>query len=284
MRRRVSPAAGTAALIVVAVLLGASTVARNREYASALTLAETTLARWPTEIAHGMVGSELVGLGRDAEALPELRMAAAADPRARYNLGITLFNRKDYEAAIRELEILAREHPMREEIPLARRAMGTAYALQQKWPEAVVQYRLVLSMLPSDQATKRLLTNTLADQGIAMGRAGRFADAASSFRQALELEPGHVVARHNLATALYDSGDIAGALAEARQATALDPGHAPSHDLIGRALALQGRYDEALAELQQALRLSPDDHEIQDDLSKVLAVSGGPNARRQSVK
>ena len=207
-----------------------------------------------------------------------------ADPRARYNLGITLFNRKDYEAAIRELEIFAREHLMREENPSARRTIGNAYALQRKWPEAAVQYRLVLAMLPSDQPTKRLLIDTLTNQGIAMGSAGRFADAVSSFRQALELDPAHVVARQNLATALYDSGDIPGALAEAREAAALDPGHAPSYDLIGRALALQGRYDEAIAELQQALRLSPNDREIRDDLTRVLAASSRPIGRRQSVK
>lgn len=280
LRRRVPLLAGRAALLLVALMLGTATIARNREYASPLTLAETTLARWPTEIAHGMVGSELASLGRDDEALPELRMAAAADPRARYNLGITLFNRKDYQGAIGELELLAREHPMREEIPSARRTMGNAYALQQNWPEAASQYRLVLSMLPSDQATKRLLIETLTNQGIAMGSAGRFTEAVRSLRQALELDPKHVVARHNLAAALYDSGDVPGALAEARQVVTVDPGYAPSYDLIGRGLALQGRYDEAVAALRQALRLSPNDREIQDDLSRVLAASSG--SKRES--
>ena len=36
------------------------------------------------------------------------RLAAAVEPRARYNLGITLFNLTDYQGAIRELEALAR--------------------------------------------------------------------------------------------------------------------------------------------------------------------------------
>jgi protein O-mannosyl-transferase len=284
VRRRMSLAAGAVALIVVAALLGAATIVRNREYASALTLARTTLARWPTDIAHGMVGSELAGLGRDDEALPELRIGAQADPRARYNLGITLFNRKDYDAAIRELEILAREHPMREEIPSARRTIGNAYALQQKWPEAAVQYRLVLSMLPSDQVTKRLLIDTLTNLGTSMGSAGRYADAANSFRQALEVDPEYVVARNGLATALYDSGDIPSALAEARRALVADARYTPSHDLVGRALAVLGRYDEAIAELRLAQRLSPNDAEIQDDLSRVLAVSSGSKGRREGAK
>src|SRR5262249_22070716 len=157
-------------------------------------------------------------------------------------------NLKDYPAAISELEMLAREYPTREEIPSARRTIGNAYAVQAKWPEAVAQYLLVLSMLPAEQSTRRLLRATLVHDGIANARSGHFVDAVGSFRQALELDPGDIVARKNLATALYDSGDISGALTEARQAAARDPNQASLHDLIGRALAVQGRYDEAIAE------------------------------------
>jgi tetratricopeptide (TPR) repeat protein len=280
VNRLVSPfLVGATVLILATAALSAATVARNREYASALTLARTTLARWPSAVAHGMVGAELAALGRDDEALPELRVAAPVDPRARYNLGITLFNLKDYEGAIRELEMLAREHPMREEVPLARRAIGNAYALQRKWPEALLQYRLVLSMVPSDRTTERLLIDTLINHGTALSRAGRLADAATAFRQASELDPSSVLARHNLAMALYDTGDIAGALAQARLTIVTNGGDAASYDLIARALAQQGRYDEAVEQLQQALRLSPNDSQIQDDLRQVLAGRSGSKRR-----
>jgi tetratricopeptide (TPR) repeat protein len=282
VRRFASPALATAVLMVATGALATLTLARNREYSSALTLARTTLVRWPTEVAHGMVGTELAALGRDDEALPELRIAAAADPRARYNLGLTLFNRKDFEGAIRELETVAREYPLREEIPPARRAIGNAYALQRKWPEAILQYRRVLSMAPSDQVTERLLIDTLNNQGTALGRAGRFADAVTAFRQALGLDPSSAITRNNLATALYDSGDIAGALAEARLAIATNGGDAASYDLIARALALQGQYDEAVEQLQQALRLSPNNRDIQDDLRQVLAARSGSKRREPS--
>jgi protein O-mannosyl-transferase len=274
-RRLAPPTLAATALVVASVALAMLTLARNREYSSALTLARTTLARWPTDVAHGMVGAELAALGRDDEALPELRIAAAADPRARYNLGITLFNRKDYEGAIRELETLAREHPLREEIPPARRAIGNAYAARGNWPEAVLQYRRVLSMIPSDQETRRLLVDTLNNQGTALARAGRFAGAIAAFRQALELDPSSAIARHNLPAALYDAGDTAGALAEARRTIAANGGDAISYDLAARVLALQGQYDEAVEQLQQALRLSPNDRDIQDDLRQVLAARAG---------
>jgi protein O-mannosyl-transferase len=283
-RRFRSPALGRVALLVTAAALGALTVARNSEYASALTLAQTTLARWPSASAHGMLGAELASLGRDAEALPELRRAADVDPRAHYNFGITLFNLNDDEGAIRELEAFARAYPLREEIPAAWRVIGTAFARQGNWAEAVRRLRVALGMTPADQATRRLLVSTLIDQGNALGRAGRYADAAASFRQALELEPSSAIARHALAAALYDGGDAAGALVEARRTVAAAPSHAGSYDVIGRALASQGRYDEAVDQLRHALRLDPNDTAIQDDLATVLAARAGSRRLVPPVK
>jgi protein O-mannosyl-transferase len=124
IRARVSRVAALAVLAGVVVALGAMTVVRNRDYSSGLALAESTLRRWPTDVAHGMVGAELMALDRDDEAIPELRLAARSDPRARYNLGASLFNVKQYDAAANELVGMADEHPQRDEAPLARSATG----------------------------------------------------------------------------------------------------------------------------------------------------------------
>jgi protein O-mannosyl-transferase len=271
VNRRMTPVLGIVLLAVTTTALAAATQVRHREYGSALELARTTLERWPSSVAHGMVGGELAALGRDQEAIPDLRIAAIADPLARYNLGITLFNQKDYAGTIRELEQLARDFPMREEIPLARRAIGNAYAQQQKWADAIAQYRLVLSMVPSDQIALRLLVETLLHQGTSLASAGRPSEAIAAFREARDRDPSNAIARHNLAVALFDSGDLASALAEARLTIATIGGDAASYDLIGRALALQGKFDEAADALEQALRLNPNDRETQDDLKQVAA-------------
>ena len=127
-------------LTVTTIGLAAATQFRHLEYRSGLELAHTTLERWPSPVAHGMVGGELARLGRDQEAIPELRLAASTDPVARYNLGVTLLNLRDNVGAIRELEQFVRDYPLREETPLARRALGTAYAQQTQWADAIAQY------------------------------------------------------------------------------------------------------------------------------------------------
>ena len=106
VRQRLTRKLAGVALAVFAVVFGALTVKRNAEHHSWMTLAQTTLERWPTDVAHAAVGGELSRLRRDEEALPLLRIGARSDVRARYNLGITLFNLERYGEAIRELEVL----------------------------------------------------------------------------------------------------------------------------------------------------------------------------------
>src|SRR5262249_4229411 len=145
--------------------LAMSTVVRNQEYASGLKLAETTLARWPSPTAHAMVGGELAALGRDLEALPELRIAAPLDPRARYNLGITHFNLGDDAQAIRESGVCGRRYLAGEEIPLGHRALVSANAGQRKGSDAAAEYRAALAMVPADRPTRELLIETLFNRG-----------------------------------------------------------------------------------------------------------------------
>jgi Flp pilus assembly protein TadD len=139
-------------------------------------------------------------------------------------------------------------------------------------------------MRPSDQDLRRLLIDTLVNQGVALARAERYPGAIAALGQALALDRNGVAVRHTFATALYDSGDITGALVEAGATLQLDPGHAPSHDLIGRGLALQGRYEEAVDELQRAVHLSPNDPQLQDDLRQTLAVRSASKRTRTAVR
>ena len=253
--------------------LGAATLARNREYASSLTLAQSVLRRWPTDIAHGMMGSELVSLHREAEAIPELRLAARTDPRSRYNLGVAFFNLKRYDEAIAELKGMADENPMLGDVPSARRIMGHAYALQHNWTKAANELTLTLSMAPRDAEARTMLVDVLNNQGLEYVDAGKLDQAVAAFRRATGVDPQRTDVRHNLAAALFDRHDPAAAEQEARQAVALNPADAGSYDLLGRALAVQGKMTEAIAQLHEALRLAPNDEQFRDDLQRVLSAA-----------
>ena len=266
---RRAPKATVGIVLLLAVVLAAATASRNRDYATELALAESNLAHWPTDVAHGMVGSALMQLHRHDEALEELRLAARTAPRSRYNLGSELYNLKRMDDAIAELEAFAGENPMDELAPSARRILGDAFVTQRKWEEAVKQYRLALSMISNDQATKQNMLGAMNNQGMALAASGRFGEAASIFRTVVESDPADLGARRNLTAALLDSQDPRSAETEARKAIEASPGTAVFYDLLGRALATQGRYDEAIVQLREALRLAPGDGEIREDLEKV---------------
>ena len=269
-RRRIAIGAAPLALVIASLALAATTIARNREYESALSLAETVLQRWPTGVAHNMVGSELGTLHRDEEAIAELREAVKSDPRAHYNLGVELFDTKRFDDAIHELQLFVDAEPLLENVPSARTIMGRAFAIEHKWPEAINQVTLTLSMTPRDQEARKLLVDALNNQGLTLADAGKFQEAVAVFRRAADLDAQDWSARHNLAAALLDQGDAAAAAAEARQAIALNPSNAGSYDLLGRALAIQGRLEEAIAQFEQSLRIDPNDAGTRDDLNRVL--------------
>ena len=144
-------------------------------------------------------------------------------------------------------------------------------------------------------------------------QAGRPRDALESCRRALDLDPGRIDARVNLATALSVLGDLDGAVAEFqrvlryrpgsaeahtnlglvymaknrpdlaiesyRSALRSNPHHAEAHNDLGVALALAGRREEAVAELKEAVRLAPDNREYASNLERLSGSSGssGPN-------
>ena len=269
LRERVPRPLASLGLAIVATTLGIATIARNAEYQSWLTLAETTLERWPSDAAYAAVGGELSRLGRDEEALPSLRLGARSNVRAQYNLGVTLYNLKRYDEAIRALEVLVAEHPMLEEAPWARRVMARAYAAQSRWPDAIEQLRMTLAMTPHDAEARGLLVDAYNRHGVELAQAQQFDQAIAEFRSALGYDDRNVSARLNLATALFDAGRLDEALDHARRALELNPADADAHHLVGKLLALRGRLDESIASLETAVNLRPADAVIREDLARV---------------
>ena len=102
---------GALVLTAVAALLAAGTYARTTEYASSLTLAQTTHERWPTPASHSMLGTELAAAGRFAEAETHLRVAAPVHPPARYYLGTVLHEQGRRPEAIEHFRAFIASQP-----------------------------------------------------------------------------------------------------------------------------------------------------------------------------
>jgi tetratricopeptide (TPR) repeat protein len=271
-------------VLPIAVALAATTVVRNLDYASALTMARTVLAAWPGPNSEQLVGQELASAGQHDEAIQHLRAAVIGYPPARYFLGSELFMTGKLDEAIEQLQQFVRDEPNIVPTRLSRILMARAFARKQQLPRAVEQLQIVLQTEPADPTAHGLLAEAFASQqafgdaiphyraflaanprnasawtglGVALVSTGKSAEAVDAFRRAVAAEPGNTHFHQNLARALAEQGDIVGAAAEAQQAATLDPGDPGAHEVLGRVLAAQGRFDAARHEFARALQIDP---------------------------
>jgi Flp pilus assembly protein TadD len=281
--RRLDPLAVGLAL-VVAVVLSVVTMARTREYGSALTLAQTVLARWPTPNAEQLVGQELADAGQHEEAIRHLRRALPDFAPAHYYLGRELLAVGKVDDAMAEFQAFVAEEPTLPPVKSTRILMAQVFAARHDIPQTIEQLRLVLASAPGDGDANGLMAAALASEhafadaiphyqaalavrpgdpnawnglGVALVATGRVGEAISAFRQAVAGSPGDVRMRVNLARALLDGGDAALASQEAQRATALAPTEPAAHEVLGRALASLGRLADARREFERALALDP---------------------------
>jgi tetratricopeptide (TPR) repeat protein len=110
--------------------------------------------------------------------------------------------------------------------------------------------------------------------GAAYVRSNRLDEAAECFRAVLRLQPGSVEAVYNLGVVALKQERWQQAEAFFRQALQGRPGYADAHASLGQVLVRLGRLDEALAHLRQALHLNPQSADAHCSMGYALAVGG----------
>jgi predicted Zn-dependent protease len=193
------------ACAAIVVALSAQTVARNREYASALTMWRVTVERWPHGRARLNYAAALQAAGQPDEMLTQLRLAVTDFPEARYDLGAQRVTHGDAEEGLRDLEAFVREFPTHPNASPARELIARTHAA---------------------------LARRATDEAIAHVNAGQLADALPLFRRAVDLMPENANVHRNLANALLDARDYRGAAAEAREALQRNPTDSISRDIL----------------------------------------------------
>jgi protein O-mannosyl-transferase len=258
------------AMVVVAVLaigLGAVTMARNAEYRSPIGIWETVLARRPQDRARYNLGIELKAVGRTAEAVEQYRRSVAGEPAAHYALGFELGSTGQYDAAVTELREFIRLQPDDFRAPRAYYLLGRSLVGQGKYVEAEQAYREILRMIPRDADARGALADVLLAQK-------RYDEAIAFYKEYLTVVPRNADAHHNLGLAFVNQGQDAMALREFQAAVDINPNDASLQQSLGNALVTADRFEEAVTHFRAGLRLTPNDPQLMAKLALTLAVTG----------
>jgi cytochrome c-type biogenesis protein CcmH/NrfG len=115
---------------------------------------------------------------------------------------------------------------------------------------AIRLYRAVLSRNPGQVDAWRLL-------GVALSQEGRFEEAETALRRAVDLAPDFAFAWNNLGSLLTETGRAGEAVDTFRHALKLDPGEPQALFNLGNALAAAGDQTEAAGAYRAVLQAQP---------------------------
>jgi protein O-mannosyl-transferase len=103
---------------------------------------------------------------------------------------------------------------------------------------------------------------------------GRYAEAVSFMRRAVNVQPDHADMRNTLGFFLAQKGELEAALKEFEAALQIDPRNATPFFNMGIVYAKRGELGKSVENFEQALKLDPDNAAFHGELAKILSRQG----------
>lgn len=225
--------------------------------------------------AHFNLAMALADLGRPEEAVDHFERTYRIDPQdraAHLEWAVALGRSGRHAEAIRELEAVLAERPGEARALLH---LGASLAETGRLEAAEQRFRQVLAgdAVPATRAQARWQLGVLAE------RRGDLAAAAEEYRAAVGLDDGLRDAHLALAHALGRSGRYAEAAAAFGEAVRLAPADERAHFGRAMSLLLAGEDREARRRLEEALAGMPRSLPLAHVLARLLATSSEPAVR-----
>jgi len=269
VRRRVSWALAA----VLVVVLGATTMARNRDYADGVRIWQTVLERRPHPRAHEHLAMSLRDANRIDESMAHLAIAAPGSPNALHALASARLERGDRAGAIADYREFVTRHPDNRHIIEAREAFAAALLETGDVAGAVEQYRAIVTKNPAYARGRVGLAGALS-------RAGDVAGAKTEYREALRIQPQNLAALINLGLVEAASGETDKALETLRKALTLQPAALTARRRVVSLLLERKQFPELEAEARALIQYAPSD----SDAHNVLGIALASQARYAPAK
>jgi superkiller protein 3 len=237
--------------------------------ARALEAADKALAAGATSEANASRGVALLSLGRNDDAAAAFRKAIELDARTvRAHAGLTAA----LVAAGKGAEAVTAGRKAVEVDPNSAEAhalLGSALmaADPKNWGDAIAEAQDGAFKNPKNPEIHMIVAKIFEADG-------RFDQAATEYRKALELDPDFSPSRSALINAQFRKGDLDGALVEARKLAAAAPNSGDAQVLLGELLLRKNDYENAVAPLEKAAKLLPASAEAHYYLGRAYHFTG----------
>jgi Tfp pilus assembly protein PilF len=264
---RVMRRAVPVAVAAVAVLYGARTVERNRDWRSDEVLYTKTLEQQPdAQIIRTNLGA--IYFDRGDLAAAEREWTASLGPGRPYastlnNLGLLRAQQERYDEAIDFFEQAIRERP---KYMSPHRNLAKVYAETGRDQDAEQEYRLAVELAPLSAGARNEFGQFL------LGR-GRPADAQEQFAISAQADP-NPEAQVNLGNLLASAGDVERARAAYRSAVALNPFDSRARFGLAALDESAGRLAEALSGYRAGLETDPGNAQAREAVLRLDSQSG----------
>ena len=245
------------------------------EASEAYTLLYTRLTQYlrPDHVDSKLVTAGLLEqLDRHALAIEVYREVPRDDPSfdaAELGRADALRRSGKNDAAIEVLEQLTETRP---DLPLVFVTLGDALREMDRMDEAGAAYDKAVARFDGDQPNQWIVYFA---RGITREKTGRWDEAESDFRKALELQPDQPQVLNYLGYSLVERQEnLDEALEMIERAVAARPDSGYIVDSLGWVLYRLGRYTEAVEPMEKAVELMPVDPVVNDHLGDVYWAVG----------
>ena len=108
------------------------------------------------------------------------------------------------------------------------------------------------------------------NMGVVLHQQGKLDEALKHYKEAIRIDPNYADAHNDMGVTLQKKGDLQGALQCYTKAIQINPEHALAHRNMGVVLRQQGKLDEALKHYKEAIRIDLNDAAAHNNMGVTL--------------
>ncbi len=201
-------------------------------------------------------GAALARAGKHDEAWAEYQKAlryAPGDTLILVNIGVELAQAGDLDGGIAHLQGVVDENANADSAPFAFLQLGRLLQQKSDWQRAADQFRRATELRPNYVEARLQLANALAHEDQPVEALSEYVKVAKLSGHKLDRTYSLVLGNQWLGNAMRDQGKYAAAASAYREAARLAPDYGVAHCELGLVLERRGHFREAIEEYRAAL-------------------------------